>query len=64
MWGGGEILTNITVAILHALYINSFSRILSESVKRRALYGYPCPEDSTHNSRGIYRNSDGILYVK
>ena len=55
---------NITVPILHALYINSLSRTLSEPVKRRAMYGFPCPELPERDSRGIYHNSDGMLYVK
>ena len=55
---------NITVPILHALYINSLSRTLSEPAGRRALYGLPCSESPAHDSRGIYYNSDGMLYVK
>ena len=55
---------NITVAILHALYINSLSRTLSEPAGRRAMYGFPCPKSPKYDSRGIYRNSDGMLYVK
>ena len=31
---------------------------------KRALYGNPCPELPEHDSRGIYHNSDGMLYVK
>ncbi|XP_078366374.1 uncharacterized protein LOC144650548 isoform X1 [Oculina patagonica] len=31
---------------------------------RRALYGLPCPEIPESDSLGIYRNNDGMLYVK
>jgi len=51
--------------LLTALYINSLSRTFSQPVAgRRALYGYPCPEIPDHDSRGIYHNKDGMLYVK
>jgi len=51
--------------LLTALYINSLSRTLSQPVAgRRVLYGYPCPEIPHHDSRGIFHNEDGMLYVK
>ena len=63
--GGGGVGYSWVNYYLTALYITSLSRTLPEPVaSRRALYGYPCPEIPKHDSRGIYRNSDGMLYVK
>ena len=73
--GGGGVISleyhRRSVAILQSIIkslhytLNSLSRTLSEPVDgRRALYGYPCPEDRFHDSREIYNNSDGMLYVK
>ena len=58
--GGGGVGYSSVNYYLTALYITSLSRTLPEPVAtRRALYGYPCPEDPANVSRGIYRNSDG-----
>ncbi|XP_022806201.1 uncharacterized protein LOC111343319 isoform X1 [Stylophora pistillata] len=43
---------------------NNSSWSSSKYANERALYGYPCPEIPDHDSRGIYRNRTGRLYVK
>ena len=52
------------ILYLNVSYIDSMSRTLSQAAGKRALYGFSCPEISVHNSRGIFHNSDGMLYVK